>query len=383
MKNRPYQTAALVVGGTMLLAGCGSRQPQSKPVPPVVTGASVQTVHFEPTAEYYNASGTVQSATTSVLGAQISGVVRAIYVRPGDEVRRGQVLALLDDRSVRAQLAAAQAGTEQSSYGMTEVEQALQAAKAQRRLAGLTYRRYQALLAEDSVSRAEFDQANANYQAAIARQAGLEAKEKQMEAERRQAQSEAAAARTAFSYSRIVSPLNGMVTAKSVDAGTLVMPGTPILTVEDPTHFRLQASLPEKFWGLAHVGEFVGVRLRHTDFQGQIEEAVPAADPASRTFLIKIALPQNCGCSSGDYGTAEFPVGEEKLLTVPASALVERGELEGVFVVHPDGVVEYRLVKTGRTFGDRVEVLSGLTEGDRVAVSGIARLSDGARLEGQ
>ncbi len=381
MKMRIHPISILVITGAMFLAGCASSQTSSKPHPPVVAGVSVETVHREPTAEYYEASGTVESATTSVLGAQISGVVRAIYVHPGDSVRRGQVLAVIDDRAVRAQLAAAQAGIEQASYGITEVKQALQAAKAQRILAGLTYRRYRTLLAENSVSRAEFDQANANYKAAIANQARLEAQEKQIQAQRRQAESEAAAARAAFSYSRIVSPINGLVTTKTVDAGTLVMPGTPILTVEDPTHYRLDASLPEKFLGLAHVGQFVGVRLHQTDFQGEIAEVVPAADPASRTFVIKIALPSNCGCSAGDYGTAEFPVGEEKLLTVPRSAIVRRGELEGVFVIHANGVAEYRLVKTGRTLDHQVEILSGLVGGERIAISQTGRLSDGARVE--
>jgi multidrug efflux system membrane fusion protein len=381
MKSHRYQAPILVLVGTTLLAGCGSSGPQPKAAHPVVTGVAVEILRLRPTPEFYDASGTVQSATTSILGAQISGTVRAIYVRPGDRVRRGQVLALLDDRSVRAQLAAAQAGVEESSYGMTEVEQALEAAKAQSTLAGLTYHRYQALLAKNSVSPAEFDQANANYKAALADQAALEAKGKQVEAQRRQAQSEAAAARTVFSYSRIVSPINGVVTAKAVDAGSLVMPGAPILTVEDPLDYRLEVSLPEKFFSMAQVGKVIGVRLHDAEFQGRVIEVAPAADPASRTFLIKIALPENCGCSSGDYGKAEFPIGEENRLTVPGSALVERGELEGVFVVRPDGLVEYRLVRTGRTFGDRVEVLSGLAEGDRIATSETSRLSDGARLE--
>lgn len=373
----------LILAGATLLAGCSSGGPRSQAKATVVEGVRVETVHPAATAEYYDASGTVASATTSILMAQISGMVRALYARPGDQVRRGQVLAVLDDRSVGAQLAAARAGIAQTSYGLKEVEQALKAAQARRTLASLTYRRYQTLLAEDSVSRAEFDQANANYKAAIARQAGLEAKEKQIEAERRQAESQTAVARTAFSYSRIVSPINGVVTAKAVDVGTLVMPGMPILTVEDPTHYRLDASLPEKFLSIARVGAFVGVRLHQTDFQGQVVEVVPSADPASRSFAIKIALPGNCGCRSGDYGTAEFPVGEEKLLTVPKSALVERGELEGVFVIHPNGVAEYRLVKTGRTMGNQVEILSGLADGERIATSGTARLSDGARVEAQ
>jgi multidrug efflux pump subunit AcrA (membrane-fusion protein) len=114
-----------------------------------------------------------------------------------------------------------------------------------------------------------------------------------------------------------------------------------------------------------------------------VAEIVPAAAGASRTFLVKIDLPKDCGCRSGQYGKALFPVGEQKRLMVPRRALVEYGALEGVYVVNVEGSVEYRLVKTGRDLGDRVEVLSGLAEGDRVATSQLERLRDGARAEGQ
>lgn len=381
MKKLRSQTSILILAATMLLAGCGSSANREPAAQPVVTGVAVETVHLASTPEYYAATGTVRSETTSVLSAQIGGTIQAIYVKPGDRVRRGQALALLDDRSVHAQMAASEAAVEASSSGVTEVGQALQAAQAQRQLAEVTYNRYQVLLAKNSVSRAEFDQVNANYASATANVAALEAKQKQVEAQGRQAQSEAQGARTAFSYSRIVSPISGVVTAKSADVGTVVMPGTPILTVEDPTHYRLEASLPAELFDKARLGQTVAVTVNQAEIQGRVEEIVPAADTASRTFLVKIALPGKV--SSGDYGTAQFPLGEAKRLTVPRAALVERGELEGVFVVGADGSVEYRLVKTGQPFGDRVEILSGLADGERIATSGLARLTDGSRVEGQ
>jgi multidrug efflux system membrane fusion protein len=112
-----------------------------------------------------------------------------------------------------------------------------------------------------------------------------------------------------------------------------------------------------------------------------VAEIVPAADAASRTFLVKVDLPKDCGCRSGEYGTADFAVGEVRQLSVPRRALVEHGELEGVFVANPQGVLEYRLVKTGKDLGERVEILSGISEGERVATSQVERLRDGARVE--
>jgi RND family efflux transporter MFP subunit len=266
--------------------------------------------------------------------------------------------------------------------GGEEVEQALKAAAADRQLAEVTYNRYKTLLAKNSLSRQEFDGAEARYQAALANERALESRKQQAGSRQQQARSRQDSAETYLSYSRIVSPLDGIVTAKSVDAGTVVMPGTPVLTVEDTSRYRLEASLPEEYLSGARAGDSVSVSTGHGPLEGRVAEVVPAADVASHTFLVKIDLPHDCNCRSGEYGQASFPIGETKGLAVPSSAVIDHGELQGIFVVAPDGRVEYRLVKTGKTFGNQVEVLSGLTAGEKVAVSQIDRLRDGARVEG-
>ena len=110
-------------------------------------------------------------------------------------------------------------------------------------------------------------------------------------------------------------------------------------------------------------------------------EIVPLADVGSRTFLVKVELARDCNCRSGEYGTASFAIGEEKHLTVPRLAIIERGELEGLFVVNAQGTAEYRLVKTGKDLGERVEIVSGLAENERVATTQLDKLRDGARVE--
>jgi len=161
MNRRQIFAWALILAGAMLFAACGASEKAVNRSAPVVSGVSVEVVRLQPTPDFYEASGTVRSATSSVLGAQISGTVRQINVKPGDRVKRGQVLAILDDRGVRAEYMAAQAGVRESSFGMDEVAKALEAASADRSYAEATYRRYQSLVAKDSVSRAEFDQAEA------------------------------------------------------------------------------------------------------------------------------------------------------------------------------------------------------------------------------
>jgi multidrug efflux pump subunit AcrA (membrane-fusion protein) len=381
MNGKRVLSGLLTLTAGLLVAACTSGQKPSGGSPSLVEGVKVETVQLQETPEVYEAVGTIRSATSSVLAAQISGTVREIRVKTGDRVQRGELLALLDDRSPRAQLGVAEAGVEESAQGMAEVEQALQAAAADRTFAEVTYRRYQDLLAKNSVSRQEFDGAEARYKAAVAQEAALAAKRKQMQARQQQAKSQQESAQALLSYSRIVSPINGLVTAKSVDAGTVVMPGMPILTVEDTVHYRLEASLPEQFLTKVQVGRTVRVTTDGGDFEGRVVEIVPAADAGSRTVVVKVELPGNCGCRSGGYGKARFPVGEQRCLTVPRSSLVEKGQLEGVFVVNAQGVVEYRLIKSGKNLGDRMEVLSGLAEGERVATSRTDRLSDGVRVE--
>lgn len=376
-----FRKRLLTLVGVVFLAACGSGpKTETRPVA-TVSAVTVETARFEETPETYEAVGTVISATSSVLGAQIGGTIREIRVKPGDRVKRGQVLAILDDRSPRAQLSAAEAGVEESSQALAEVSQGLQATAAQRKLAETTYHRYQDLLAKNSLSRQEFDEVEARYHAAVANEAALEAKKKQVEARQRQARAGEDSANTLLSYATIVSPIDGIVTSKPVDAGTVIMPGMPVLTVEDPGHYRLEASLPEDLLPKVHLGETVPVSTTHGRVDGRVEEIIPSADASTRTVIVKVALPADCGCRSGEYGKAGFPLGSERRLTVPLSALVQQGELEGLFVVDAQGAVQYRLVKSGKSLGERVEILSGLSEGDRVATSRIGQLRDGARVE--
>jgi RND family efflux transporter MFP subunit len=372
-----------VVATSVLLSACGSKSGGPQPAPATVSGVTVETIHLQNWPNEYDAVGTIRSATSSVLGAQISGTVREMRVKPGDRVHRGEVLAVLDDRTPRAQLASADAGVAASKAGLEEVENALEAAAAQRKLAEVTYHRYQELLGKNSVTRQESDGAEAAYKSAVANEAAMAARKQQMEAQGQVAQSQREAAQTMFSYSQIVSPIDGLVTAKSVDAGTLVMPGTPVLTVEDTAHYRLEASVPEDMLPKIHAGEQARVTTDRGQFSGSVVEVVPSADPTSRTFVVKVALPAACSCRSGEYGTAAFGTGELKALAVPRAALVDRGQLEGVYVVEPNGLAEYRLVKTGKTLGDHLEILSGLSDGEHIATSQLDRFSDGVKVEAQ
>ncbi len=376
----PSLLLVLVLSGFFYACGSGNKGPAD--TAPVIRGVALETIRLQPTPVFYEAVGTLRSATTSILAAQLSGTVLEVRVKAGDRVNLGQLLAVIDDRSPRAQLTAAQAGVEEAAQSRAEVEQTLQAAVADRKYAEATYKRYQGLLEKNSVSRQEFEGAEARYKAALANERALEAKKRQVEAHGQQARAQQESAQTLFSYARIVSPLDGVVTGRAVDPGTVVILGTPLLTVEETGRYRLEASLPEQFVGKVALGQTVAVSAPAGRMDGRLVEVVPTADAASRTFLVKVELPRQCACRSGEYGKASFRIGEEGRLRVPRWAVIERGELEGLFVVNARGTVEYRLVKTGKELDDEVEILSGLAEGERVATSQLERLRDGARVEG-
>jgi len=365
-----------------IFTACSSNERRPVEPGPVISGVQTEIVHLESAPQLYQAVGAVHSANTAILAAQVGGTVREIHVQAGDRVKRGQLLAVLDDRSARAQVQGADAGVNEAIGGEAEIDQTLQAATADRKYAEATLKRYKELLAKNSLSRQEYDGAEARYQAALANQRALEAKKQQILARQQQARSRQDSAQTYLSYSRIVSPLDGIITAKSVDVGTVVMPGTPLLTVEETARYRLEASLPEEYLPNAKPGDRISISTEHGQFEGRVAEVGPAADVTSHTFTVKIDLPQDCDCRSGEYGQAIFPIGEAKELAVPSAAVVEHGELQGIFVVTPDGLAEYRLVKTGKSFGNRVEILSGLAAGEKVAISQVDRLRDGARVEG-
>ena len=382
MHRKRIRSVLIIATAAGFLAACSSNEKHLAEPGPLVSGVQTEIVHLESAPQIYQAVGVIRSASTAILAAQLAGTVREVRVQAGDRVKRGQLLAVLDDRSARAQVQGAEAGVNETIQGEAEVDQAVKAATADRQFAEATLNRYKALLAKNSLSRQEFDGAEARYQSALANERSMEAKKQQVMARRQQARSQQDSAQTYLSYSRIVAPIDGIVTAKSVDAGTVVMPGTPVLTVEDTARYRLEASLPEEYLPNARTGDTVSVTTQQAQFEGRISEIVPEADITSHTFLVKIDLPHECSCRSGEYGQASFPIGEAKRLAVPSSAVLDHGELQGVFVVDADSKVEYRLVKTGKTFGNRVEILSGLAVGEKVAVSQLDRLRDGARVEG-
>jgi RND family efflux transporter MFP subunit len=336
------------------ISGCSNSDTAEKAQPPVVKGLTLQKLALVSVAEQFEVSGTVKAKNSAQLAARIAGTVSGVQAREGDRVRRGSLLVTLDAL--------------ESTAGATGAAHAVAEALARKKLADVTYERFSRLFDEQAVTRQELDTRRAERD--MADQALARAREA------------ARGAAALAGYTRISAPISGIVTAKTVDPGSTVFPGMPLMTVEEEGAFRLEVAVPESLQGKVAVGASVPVSVDgiNEGAVGTVVEIVPTVDPGSRTFIVKLDIPAK-GMRSGRFGRALLPVGEKQGLLVPKTAVVERGQLTFVWVVDDGNIVRMRLVKPGAERTDRIEILSGLSAGERIVVGGIEKVTDGARVE--
>jgi RND family efflux transporter MFP subunit len=345
-----------------LIAACGSRDEAGSPAiqgaPGTITAAvtEVRSAQFPVVVEV---TGQVAAASQATLSAKVQGTVQELRVREGETVRKGQTLVVLDSRDLRANLARAEAEYDNARTHLARM----------RRL-------YQ----EESVAKQELDNATRAYKVA--------------EAGRR-------AAEAHLSYTVIKAPFDGVVTEKHIEVGELAVPGRPVLKLEDPRRLRLEATVSEGDVRAVAVGDKITVvvdALGDQPLTGTVAQVLPAGDPATHTFVVKVDLPPTPGLKSGMFGRMRLDRGVSQTLAVPEAAVIERGQLTGVYVVGDDQVAHLRWVKVGRRAparaqggspapgalgagnGADVEVLSGLNAGERILADAKPGV-DGARVE--
>jgi RND family efflux transporter MFP subunit len=311
-------------GIALLVLGCGrSTEQAAKELPPI----HVKTIELQPqnVPETYDVVGTVRPKVSATVAAKLTAVIHTIAVKPGDSLKSGDPLAQLDDREARAEFERAQ-----SEFG-----------------------RSKSLLETEATTRAEFDAVEARYRVAKAN----------------------------LSYTSIAAPFDGIISEKLCDAGDLATPGKPLFRIEQPTDFRLEAYVPERFSTAVQVGTRVRIVIEAVggECDGTVGEVIPVTDPATRSFLVKVDLQPTKPLKSGMFGRAQVVVGERTGFFVPKSALKERGQLTFVYVMN-EGRALMRLVKTGKTTGEQVELLSGVQGGEKVIVGPNSELADGRRI---
>jgi RND family efflux transporter MFP subunit len=344
MKRFPRQTLVLLPALITALAfsGCGRGRERAKDHLSNLPSARVrlQPVESKSRAVTEEVVGTVRAKIHATLEAKLSGRIERLPVVLGQRVKAGDVLARLDAAELNARLEQAQAALEQTERD---------------------WKRASALFEQQAVTRAEYD-------AAQSRQ--------------RVAKGAVAEAQAMMTYVEILAPFDGVVTKKWADAGDLAVPGKPLLSLEDPSTLQLEADIPQAIAGRIERGAQLAARVDGVigDLTGTVAEIAPAADSISRTFRVKLDLSPQPGLSSGQFARLLVPIGTSDSLRVPVSAIVQRGQLEIVFVA-ANQHAQLHLVKTGTRVGDEIEILSGLHAGDAVVVDGAAQLTDGQLVE--
>lgn len=357
MKRNIYTLLIIVMAG-VVLAGCGDKvKPGVHEVKRErVTGIKSEVLKPSEVDEYYETTGTVRPKTISVIASRMMGTVTSVRVKEGDRVGAGQLLLAIDDSDVAQRVKAAEKGLEGS--------------KQQQSLSDITYQRYKKLYDEKALAGQELDQ--------------IETRKKVADIEYERSKAMLAEARVYHGFTRIISPVSGVVTEKKIELGSMAVPGMALLTVEDNSAFRVEVNADEKLAVRLKAGMAVSVFIEslNRELTGKVAEIVPSIDPMTRSFIVKIALSDK-DLKNGYYARVSIPVGKKQSLLVPKKSVVEKGQLTGVYTVDKNSVIAYRLVRAGKPSGDRVEILSGLNPGDILIVDGVEKAVDGGIVTGQ
>lgn len=311
---------------------------------PIGTGTVVEVaVTTLPRVE--TAIGEIQPVHRVEIASRLLARALEVNVIAGKQVAKGDVLVRLEETDLRARRAQAESAMAQAQASLDQ--------------ARIEESRIRSAFAEQASSAIELDRAVNALRGA--------------EANLARATQSLAEAQTVMEYATIRSPIDGTVVDKRVSTGDTVTPGQVVVTVLDPTHMQMVASVRESLSRSLSVGDQVTVKVDVLDqaCSGTVSEIVPEADSSSRTFQVKVQGPCPDGVYAGMFGRLSIPVGDERVLLIPADAVRRVGQVECVDVAG-DGVRVRRAVRLGRTIDGQLEVLSGLTAGEKIVVDGPA-----------
>lgn len=385
----------LIVALVMSIAACTSEgnKPEGKSEHPRKVKVKTELVREARFPMVRSFTGTVASADTALLTPKVMGYLDALYVKAGDTFRKGDLLARITSKELvdkknyaESAVKEAQNGERQAALGRKMADSKLKQAEAQYTLAQKTFHRYSNLLKTESVSRQEFDEVEAKYKAAfeavrMSRENVRLAAEKmtQVRIQKQQALAMLEEVKTYLGYTELKAPFDGVVLKKMMDIGNLASPGQAILKIgsrRNVVYAYVNGSVVRN----VKVGQEATVEIPSAGqtFTSRILDVDPNIDPATRNFRVKLS--GNGNLVPGMYASIHFSEGYEEAVVVPQSAILERGEISLVYV-DENHRAEMRIVTTGRSFRDTIEILSGLSPGERIVVDKVNELSSGDLLE--
>ncbi|RAR70710.1 efflux RND transporter periplasmic adaptor subunit [Flavobacterium aciduliphilum] len=311
-----------------------------------------------------SASGKIESENSANVSTRMMGYVTKIYVKVGQKVSAGQLLVSINNTDLQAKKAQVEAAILQASAAYTNAKK--------------DYERFTALFNQQSASQKELDDMTSRYEMA---KAGLEAA-KQMRNE----------VMAQFSYANITAPFAGEITNTFVKEGDMANPGMPLVSVEGASHLQVTAMVSESDITAIKNGMNVKVLVKstHQEIAGKVIEVSGSAKNTGGQYLVKINL-INAGKDvlSGMFANVQFPVARQSkavatpisdIVLVPKNALVEQGQLIGIYTVGTNNIAILRWIRIGKTIGNQVEVLSGLSANEQYIISAEGKLYNGAKV---
>lgn len=354
-KYLPGFLLAITVTG---LISCGGNKEQQKETTdkPVAVTLSITSAGAQ---NAILASGQVEAVQTANISTRVMGRITNIYVKAGDKVNKGQLLATISDEDIRAKRA-------QTEAMIAEAEAAY--ANAQK-----DYERFNNLYKQQSATAKELDNVTLQYNSAKARVDAA----KQMRSE----------VNASLSYSSLTAPFSGVVTQKLAEVGSIANPGMPIVTIEQSGILQVSASIAESDISNIHLGDVATLLIKSTgkSFEGEVIQLNPSSQFTGGQYIVKISIPESAkkDIYSGMFVSVTIPLKEVKetnpdVILVPASAIVNRDELTGIYTVSENKTALLRWIRLGKSYGDKVEVISGLANNEQFVLSAEGKLYNGA-----
>jgi RND family efflux transporter MFP subunit len=355
MKNI-YKLTFLIV--TLSLSSCGNEDKTAAVDNAAPILVSINKVTTNGNTPFLSVSGKIQASNSANLSTRLMGFVNKIYINVGDKVSKGQLLLSVNSTELQAKLAQANASITEANASYNNAEK--------------DYNRFKNLFVKNSVSQKEMDDMTVNFEMAKARLEAANQIKNEVNAQ--------------FAYTNIKSPFSGIVTNKFIKEGDLASPGMPLIAVESIGKFEVIATVPESEISQIKSGVEVAVNVKSIKetITGTVTEVSSSAKNTGGQYLVKIALDKtDTKILSGMFTTVQFPVEKQtkkEMVLVPISAIVNRGQLTGIYTVSQNDTAILRWLRLGRTFGNQVEVLSGLSADEFYIVSAEGRLYNGVKI---
>jgi len=356
MEKYSYKLA--MITAAIFLVSCGdSVQKVAEDNAPVIE-VNVNKVQTNDNGQFLSVSGKIIAAKSADISTRMMGYVDRVHVNVGDKVRKGQLLVSINSADLQAKKAQVDAGIDQATTAYKNTEK--------------NYNRFKNLYASNSVTQKEMDDMKANYQMT---KAGLESA--------KQLKNEVLAQ---LNYSNITAPFAGVITSNNIEAGDMANPGVSLMTVETAKKFEVNAMVPETEISNIKKGANVEVLVKSANktLQVKVTEINTSSKHTGGQYLVKIALQKtDANILSGMFATVQFPQETKEasvMVLIPLQAIVKNGQLSGVYTVSQSNTAILRWLRLGRTFNERVEVLSGLSEGESYIIASKGKLFNGAKI---